>query len=508
MKPLPESMTARLLRAVSDAVIIINDQSIIQDVNPATEDLFGYSEAELLGQPIGILMPAKYRDSHAAHVGLFAKSDTNFVARTMRPNVPARTRDGRSLDLDITIQKHIIDGKQVFTAICRDVSEIKQRIEALQISEARLARAQRIAQLGNWEWDIRSGDLLWSVEIYRIFGRDPFFFEATYDNFLECIHEEDRDRVAQKVSHCLKTGEEYEIIHRIACPSGEIKVVQERGDVLYDEKGNPVRMDGTVQDITPLYEREMRIRDLAAKAEVANAAKSQLLAIMSHELRTPLNAIIGMSELMQNEVLGPLDSRYIEYAHDIQESGRQLFGHINNILASSSFDLGSIRPKRLTLMVPELIDQIIKHFAHPLANKKIDLRVERSDHFDEMLVDPVHTHQILINLISNAIKFSEEGSTIILRLSETETSYTVSVQDFGIGFSLEALSNLLQPFTQIQMETSRSYEGLGLGLSIVKGLAEAQGGNLDIDSEPGQGTTCTVLLPKPETEDVEDLLFG
>lgn len=249
-------------------------------------------------------------------------------------------------------------------------------------------------------------------------------------------------------------------------------------------------------------ERVSELADLNAKymlekerAETANKAKSEFLANMSHELRTPLNAIIGFSELMQQELFGPLGSpRYSEYTNDIHASGNHLLGLINDIL-----DMSKIEAGRLTFEVEEfdlcpVIQQTMRVISVQAAEKdiKVDTRIAKAM---KLCADRRAMNQILINLLSNAVKFTGNGGRITVRARKASGALVLSIEDTGCGIPAESLRKLGRPFEQVQNNLSKVHGGSGLGLAISRSLAEMHGGALKIRSREGKGTIVSVRIP-------------
>lgn len=489
-----------IIASSSDAILALDEDQIIILFNQSAQNLFGYQEAEIIGQPLEILLPEQVHSMHKDYISKFDETPINSRTMSSRAAVYGLTKDKSVIPLEISIQKHPKEGHVRYSAICHDISTRLNIIEALQKSEQRLFRAQKIAQIGNWEWNIVTGDLVWSDEIYNIFEKDKDKFEATYDNFLLCIHPGDRDVVANHVEICVNSLKPYSIIHRIICNEDRIKVVEERGEVLCDADNNPIRMDGTVQDITKTWHKENELRLASEQAILANRTKSQFLSTMSHELRTPLNAIIGMSSMMEEETLGPLSEYdYKSYITDIKNSGHVLLNHINNMLDITDVELDIVDINLERASSKELIESCIDLVSGSSLKHNVKFKVDISDQLDEVETDKVLFRKILHNILSNAAKFSHYGGEVIVSLKkdESEKNMHLSVEDFGIGIAEDELDTIFEPFTQVDMEFTRKYDGAGLGLSVVKRFTEALGGKVDISSKVNAGTTLNVCLPIP-----------
>ncbi|MEO4044811.1 ATP-binding protein [Hoeflea sp. CAU 1731] len=242
---------------------------------------------------------------------------------------------------------------------------------------------------------------------------------------------------------------------------------------------------------------ELNAKFLAEKdrAEAANKAKSEFLANMSHELRTPLNAIIGFSEILQNRMFGPLGSeKYSEYADDIHSSGKHLLGVINDILDMSKIEAGRLRLDQETIDIAPLIDETLRLIAIQAENKSITIKSNIAEGL-ALFADRRAIKQILLNLLSNALKFSDEGGRITVRARRHKDAVTLTIEDKGIGIPAAALRKIGQPFEQVQNQFSKSKGGSGLGLAISRALTELHDGAMKIRSKPGVGTIVSLRLP-------------
>ena len=355
---------------------------------------------------------------------------------------------------------------------------------------ARLTEAQRIAHLGNWEWDVATDTSEWSDETYRIFGFTPQQFIANYEAFVQAIHPEDRQLVEDRVREAFELGHPYNIDHRILCPDGSVRYVHEQAEVIRNENGQAVKMLGTVQDISErkLIDDELMLAKQAA--DKANRTKSEFLANMSHEIRTPMNAIIGMTHLCLKTELGDKQRDYIEKAN---QSAKTLMGIINDIL-----DFSKIEANKMTLESNDFdlrtilanMDSVVGHLA-----REKGLRFDTSTQADVpnfLRGDELRLGQVLLNLAGNAVKFTAEGAvTISVNLKNAEEKVVeleFSVRDTGVGLSEEQMQRLFHPFTQADASTTRQYGGTGLGLVISKQLVEMMGGGIWAESAPGKGS--------------------
>jgi len=250
-------------------------------------------------------------------------------------------------------------------------------------------------------------------------------------------------------------------------------------------------------DITDLKESERKLIRARSQAEMANHAKSEFLANMSHELRTPLNAIIGFSEIIAHELFGPLNNeKYLDYMKDIHQSSLHLLSIINDVLDMSKIEAGKLELSKEPLNIRHLIGEVVRMMRERADSRSIELLTKLSEAEVEIWADERAIKQIFLNLLSNAIKFSRDGGEVCIRVvSERPGLVVVEFEDHGIGMNEEELERALQPFGQAKPSTTRNYGGTGLGLPITKGLIEAHGGKLAIESRVGQGTIARISLP-------------
>ncbi|MBA3040195.1 MAG: PAS-domain containing protein [Alphaproteobacteria bacterium] len=232
------------------------------------------------------------------------------------------------------------------------------------------------------------------------------------------------------------------------------------------------------------------------RAEAANKAKSEFLANMSHELRTPLNAILGFSEILLAGMFGPIGSpKYSEYARDIHESGKHLLHVINDILDMSKIEAGQMKIRCETIDLDALIEESLRLTSIPAEEKNVRIEQRVSSGLT-MTADRRSMKQILLNILSNAVKFTESGGRIALRARKIGDAVTITIADTGIGIPKTALGKIGQPFEQVQSQYAKSNGGSGLGLAISRSLVNMHGGSLRIRSREGKGTVVSVRIPE------------
>jgi len=367
-------------------------------------------------------------------------------------------------------------------------------MQELAESRTSLAKAQRIAHLGSWDWDIQGGGLSWSNEIYRIFGLSPQAFGATYEAFLNAVYPDDRDSVIEAVNRAVYEKSPYSIEHRVRRPDGEIRHVHEQGEVIYDAAGEPLSMSGTVLDITERKQIEAKVQALKAEADRANKAKSDFLANMSHEIRTPMNAILGMGYLVLKT---KLDHQQSDYLNKMMSSTRSLLRIINDILDFSKIEANKLEMENTPFALSNVMESVANVIGASVDNKKLEVLFATGVDVPCVLMgDPLRLEQVLINLAGNAVKFTESGEVVVradLENIDKDANAVLkfTVQDTGIGMDHAHVATLFDAFRQADSSTTRRFGGTGLGMSISLRLVKMMGGAINVESEVGKGSTFT-----------------
>lgn len=271
--------------------------------------------------------------------------------------------------------------------------------------------------------------------------------------------------------------------------------VSENAWAVFGDDGQLQFYEGTVQDVTDRVNADRQLARARLEAEAASDAKSTFLATMSHELRSPLNAIIGFAEIIAGRLHGPNDPRYFEYAEDIRVSGVHLLALIGDILDLSKIGAGHMHLDERVIEMKSVVDRTTRLFAANLSKAKLTLVTDLPADFPLLRADPMRLGQILINLVSNAIKFTPAGGTITIAAALVDGAPTIRIKDTGAGMTAAEAARAFEAFTQLEHPLNSAVGGTGLGLPICRELAALHGGRLTIEGTKGVGTTVTLHLP-------------
>ncbi len=473
---------------------------VLVDCNERGAEFYGIPQTQLLNMKLSDLCPGAYFDGvmnifRGAMASGFHEDET-------------KTPRASTLHIEWAKRRLVRSGNGLAVTL-QDISERKRAEDDLRRMNDRFILATHAGQVGVWDWDIPKNELVWDNSMYSLYGIQKGAFGGAYDAWARTIHPQDRAHTEVEIQAALRGEREYALEFRIVRPDGTIRYLKADSKTFRDEDGKPLRMIGTNIDISELKRAEEELRTLNAEleervlertrellqakeaAEAANRAKSVFLANMSHELRTPLNAIIGFSDILQHDPA--ISGSRQETLGIIKKSGDHLLGLINDVLDIAKIESGHIelelKPFDLGAMVLDVTDLLSVR----AENTGLHLQLDQSSEFPRYIVgDETKLRQILINLISNAIKATGQGSVIVrLGVKQNHTTHLImEVEDTGCGIAEEDREKLFQPFVQVGQQGRQ--QGTGLGLAITRQFAELMGGTISVTSNIGQGSTFRV----------------
>ena len=614
-----ESRLRAIAATAVDAIIMIDAQGRMQSFNAAAEHMLGWSEAEVLGKNVSMLMPEPNRSQHDGYLANYLQGRGAHMVGVEGRELEAVRRDGTLVPIRLTVGRVQVDGDPVFVGFITDLSLRRAMEKDLQHSmqqlQSLIANIPGVAFRSRF--DPHCSMLFISDAVAALTGWLPQDFVAGRVHFSDLTVSEDMGSVWEEVVLAVKERRSYHVEYRIVDRQGGVRWVSESARPMVNEEGEVQWIDGVVMDMTSFkqrnaefactvraidralaviefdmqgrvltananflalfgyrldevvgqqhcmfcepncaqseaYERlwgqlrrgeieggehlrlgkggkqlwihatynptldaqgkpfkvvkfatdlserrtmEQELRAAKDRAEQAAAARSTFLANMSHEIRTPMNAIIGFTEVLLKTPLNPQQNRHMDMVH---RSARSMLRLLNDILDTAKLEKGAVELEIADFSPRDLCEQTLSSVRILATKKGLDLQCRVSAQVPPCLRgDALRLQQIVLNLLGNAFKFTEQGG-VEVHMDYRDGSLVLEVQDTGIGIAAEQLERIFDPFAQADASTTRQFGGTGLGTTISRQLAQAMGGSIRVRSTLGVGSTFTVSLPLPE----------
>lgn len=513
---------AHAIRSITECISITDLNNDIIFINDAFLKTYGYKKNELIGKNIDIVRKEINTEEKLNQINV------SSLKNGWQGELINKRKDGTEFPIFLSTSSVCDENNKpiALVGVATDITERKQAMEELRKhrehleilvkertaelaaaidatekinrelikSDRTLKESQTIAHLGQWELNIEKGRLNWSDEVSDIFKINNEKHGLSYKTFLNTVHPEDRNIVNRTYFTSIKNKENFDIIHRILLPDGQTKFVRNMGRSEYDN-GNILKYIGTVQDVTEIKKAEEELRNANIQLQELDKLKSMFIASMSHELRTPLNSIIGFTGLMLQGISGDLNDKQKNNLNRVYNSGKHLLNLITDVIDISKIEAGyvSVFPEEFSLH--KLVVEAAESIRPQLAQKKMSMEI-KSKTWPVLHTDRKRLLQCLLNFLSNAVKYSEQGK-VTISVQDFESQAEIHVKDTGIGIAEEDLPNVFKAFERFESKLKIRAGGTGLGLYLTKKIAsEILQGKVSVESTLGLGSTFSIFIPK------------
>ena len=366
---------------------------------------------------------------------------------------------------------------------------------ALKINANRLFEAQQLAKIGSWEINLQDGEVFISDQFYTIFEIEKSTI-ASIALLKSRLNSDDVELFEKNLDYVKENNSEIQFTHSLISKNGTVKYINEYIKCLNGEHNEPFKILGTIQDVSDQKEIERELIKAKELAEQSTRVKEQFLTNMSHEIRTPMNGIIGFAKILEGT---NLDAEQRQSVNAIKRAGKNLMVVINDILDFSKIEAEKMIFEEVNFSLSKNIKGVMELFSPIAKEKNIKLIANIDSQINDFLVgDPTRLSQILINLVGNALKFTDKGYVELnvsqLKETKTETFLEFAIVDTGVGIPQDKISSIFESFNQASNETTRKFGGTGLGLTITRRLIELQGGSIKVESEVEKGSKFSFLI--------------
>jgi PAS domain S-box-containing protein len=501
--PIAERRNQRLLEAAPDAMVVADVNGRIAVVNAATERLFGYTREELVGLPIETLVPESAAAEHIGHRNGYTSHPT---VRAMGSGLElwGRRKDGSLVPVEISLSPmEAPDGLLVVAAV-RDISDRRAAERTLKESEERLAAAARGANLGLWDVDPASGDILINAIFESQLGYPPLGLRETdgkwaklrggLDGWVELLHPDDHDRVAGLIRRFLAgESEVYNAEHRVRGPDGSYKWVLSVGNsVTRDEHGRPLRVNGVHIDISEMKGLQLALEHRYEELQRLQGMRDGLVHMIVHDLRSPLTSVMGYLDLLRAIGTAPAEKRlkFIDAAHS---GASQMAEMISSLLDINRLEAGEMPVDRQSVDLCAVAEEALQSLGGLTIGRNVTQNAPEGPVMSNC--DPALIRRVIGNLLGNALKFTPASGAITITVSRADGRPRIEVADTGPGIPPDFIGRVFDKFSQAGEGLARKRYSTGLGLAFCKLAVEAHGESIGVSSEVGTGSRFWFQLP-------------
>lgn len=487
-----------IMNAALEAIICTDAQGLITLCNPRSEKIFGWKEKDVVGKPMVEVIISE-RDRRQQEEKLKQYFTTRCDSMSNDPiELTAIDFDGREFPVYLTIVFIASSDAEFFCAFIDDLTEKKQAQSELQKAHTQLVSAQQIAKLGYWEFDLVGNSNYWSDQVFEICGLNKEISSPTLDQFIPLLHPEDKDEFIKNHLEALRGTPLLRADYRLVTKDGGIRYILIEASRECNEDGRPVKLLGTLQDITKLKKNELALTDLNAEInkraeELArsNGDLEQFAYIASHDLQEPLRMVTSFLSLIEKKYNNILDDNGRQYIHFAVDGATRMRRIIQDLLEYSR--VGKFHSEQQRIDVNELLQEIVQLNQAIIEEKNAEINWAKLPvvHFSKTLLQ-----QVIHNLLTNALKYQKPNQRpkVEVKSEETSVHWQLSISDNGIGIDPKQHEKIFMLFKRLH--SREEYPGTGLGLAICKKIVESYHGHIWVESVLGKGSTFYFTIPK------------